>query len=66
MAAKDRIRIGIQLSLPFGLFRNAGIFVIYGDFNATNTKVEELKALLYGFGTPTAIEFADRLVCTKS
>ena len=62
---KQRIRIGLRLSLPFGLFKNAGIFVIYGDLSKTKAKVEELKALLYGFGDSTAQDFADRLVCEK-
>lgn len=63
---KDRIRIGLNLSLPFGLFKSAGIFVIYGDFAQVSAKVQELKSLLYSTGNNAAQEFADRFVCQKS
>lgn len=62
---KQRIRIGLRLSLPFGLFKNGGIFVVYGDFSKMKGKIDEVKELLYSFGNPQAQEFADRLVCEK-
>lgn len=63
---KDRIRIGLRIKLPFGLFPNAGVFVVYADFSKVQEKVNELKQVLYSTGNTAAEEFADRLFCEKA
>jgi hypothetical protein len=60
-----RIRVGIRLNLPLGLFPGAGTFVIYGDFIKLSIKMGELKSLLYSFHDKKATELADRLFCEK-
>lgn len=46
---RKRIRFGLNLSLPFGLFKNAGIFVIYveeGNVAKFRDAVETIRGVL--------------------
>lgn len=62
---KERIRIGLRIKLPFGLFPGCATAVIYGDFAKARQKVQDLKDALYAFGNDKATEFADKLFCEK-
>lgn len=48
---KTRVRFGLDLRLPFGLFKNAGVFVIY-------VKTDDVQKFAEGIGMIRAVLLA--------
>jgi len=63
MKPRIRIRLGLRLRFPFGMFPNAGVFVVHGDYAKIKEKVQDLQDVLYATSDSKATLFADMLFC---